>query len=139
MLVCNFTSVGALEILLPILSTFGKGSTPSFLPLIQSSKVVVELLAFHTMGRLDHGSMLGLKLYQHYTHNRSHNFFFTTCWVCRLWLVQHRFHWNFHWHHFYYRSIIIRGGNFYPYPWTRSEEVVEAVEVWSEEGREESA
>lgn len=45
----NFTSVQASEILLPILSAFGKGSTPSFLPLIQSSKVVLELLAFHTM------------------------------------------------------------------------------------------
>ena len=58
----NFTSVQAFEILLPILLAFGKGSTPSFLLLIQSSKVVAELLAFHTMGRLDHGSMLGIKL-----------------------------------------------------------------------------
>ena len=66
----NFTSVEASEILLPSLSAFGKGSTPSFLPLIQSSKVVVELLAFHIMGRLDHGSMLGLKLHQYYTHNK---------------------------------------------------------------------
>ena len=58
----NFTSAQASEILLPILSAIGKGSTPSFLPMIQSSKVVVELLAFHPMGRLDHGSMLGIKL-----------------------------------------------------------------------------
>ena len=107
----NFTSVEASEILLPILSAFGKGSTPSFLPLIQSSKVVVELLAFHIMGRLDHGSMLGLKLHQYYTHNKftfkKKKNFFTTCWVCRLWLVQHHFHWNHRWHHFYYRLIII--------------------------------
>ncbi|KAK7855420.1 hypothetical protein CFP56_027826 [Quercus suber] len=41
----NFTSVEASEILLPILSAFGKGSTPSFLPLIQSSKVKLDWMA----------------------------------------------------------------------------------------------
>ena len=69
----NFTSVGASEILLPILSAFGKGSRPSFLPLIQSSKVVVELLAFHTMGRLD--QCLGSN-YINTTHTTNFTIFF---------------------------------------------------------------